>query len=811
MSLAMQLRVNTVATTTTICAHHEQSVEEFQKSLEIREGIPADRQELWILGQAATVQILPEHLLSDYEFPADGELLLLEMLPRRPPVVAPGKPRGCTRSTSKKAAATKLTSGKGIKESRKTYLAFPLPPMPQMRPPSLKELLLAQGLQDTQGRRPSPTASPVRQASAPAPALASSPCKAARSPSRNAHSSPAKAPSSAPCLHSHQIPQPPRPQLPTATAHAPHQDEVARTASGSPTAAGTVALAPPAPHSAREVSLPPKGTRTPGSGSPPASVRAATTAVTSQAAPATLASSRPLATPGGQPFGSLSWSPPTSLPSQQLPGGGAAARGGDASPPASARLAAGGQAGCSSPGSRGQGGSSTPAGAPPQVARIRRTDLQRIGRLGVGAFGIVTLEADRRTGRTYALKAVSKGYLAQLRMEYSVLNEKRILRMVDSPFVVRLIATYNGREHVYFLLEAALGGELFTTYERLRLYGSERHARFYVGCVGEALTHLHERHVIYRDLKPENLLLDARGYCKLTDMGLAKVTQGKTYTLVGTPDYMAPEVIAGTGHNKSVDWWMLGVLLFELLAGKAPFEAESTQQVYELVKLGIEVVRFPPECKKHAGDLVRLLCRQNPDNRMRTPYLREQPFFRGFDWGLLRALRMTPPHLPHVHGPRDLANFRSCDGEDPPATPYQDTGTGWDAGFEDDAIGGSQAYCLAPAPQHSLSTCSTRAPSQCGSVASVGNGGSSQTSVATSGSSTPAAASYAPVVYSPRSNVEAVHFHKQQSTRQQPAAFSAAATAGTRWPAGTQQGTAPSKAATRPGQSPPTSPILGGC
>jgi len=333
--------------------------------------------------------------------------------------------------------------------------------------------------------------------------------------------------------------------------------------------------------------------------------------------------------------------------------------------------------------------------AQPSQQRIRRADLQRIGRLGVGAFGVVTLEADRRTGRTYALKAVSKGYLTQLRMEYSVLNEKRILKMVESPFVVRLLATYNGREHVYFLLEAALGGELFTTYERLRLYGSERHARFYVSCVTEALAHLHERLVIYRDLKPENLLLDARGYCKLTDMGLAKVTHGQTYTLVGTPDYMAPEVILCTGHGRSVDWWMLGVLLFELLAGRAPFEADSTHQVYELVKRGIEDVRFPHECRRSAADLVRALCRHQPDQRLRTPILRDHAFFRGFDWNSLRALRMPPPHLPQVRGPRDLANFRSCDGEDPPVTPYQDTGSGWDAGFEDDALGSSVARAAA--------------------------------------------------------------------------------------------------------------------
>eukprot|EP00747_Dinoflagellata_sp_TGD_P100234 gnl/TRDRNA2_/TRDRNA2_167978_c3_seq3.p1 gnl/TRDRNA2_/TRDRNA2_167978_c3~~gnl/TRDRNA2_/TRDRNA2_167978_c3_seq3.p1 ORF type:complete len:902 (+),score=144.27 gnl/TRDRNA2_/TRDRNA2_167978_c3_seq3:85-2790(+) len=319
--------------------------------------------------------------------------------------------------------------------------------------------------------------------------------------------------------------------------------------------------------------------------------------------------------------------------------------------------------------------------------RIRRSDLQTIGRLGVGAFGMVSLEENIRTGKTYALKAVSKGYLAQLRMEHSVLNEKKILKMSSSHFVIRLLATYNGREHVYFLLEAALGGELFHTYELLRFYGSETHARFYCGCVVEALVHLHERSVVYRDLKPENLLLDARGYCKLTDMGLAKIVTSVTYTLVGTPDYMAPEVIACTGHTASVDWWTLGVLLYELLVGRPPFEANNTEMVYERVKQGINSVQFPPECEGTAGDLVRILCHANPESRSRPPELYQDPWFSSFDWEALRELRMPAPYEPVVRGPRDLENFRSCEGlENPPLMPYrpEEGRTDWDIGFEDD-------------------------------------------------------------------------------------------------------------------------------
>jgi len=396
--------------------------------------------------------------------------------------------------------------------------------------------------------------------------------------------------------------------------------------------------------------------------------------------------------------GSMSWSPP--------------AASGDASPPSSVRLVGPSASASSSQPHAAHASASASASVslrdriavastpgPPALHRVRQKDLQRIGKLGVGAFGVVTLEVDKRTGKTYALKAVSKGYLAELNMEYSVLNEKKILKMVDSVFVVRLMATYNGREHVFFLLEAALGGELFTTYERLRLYGSEKHARFYVACVTEALTHLHERHVIYRDLKPENLLLDSTGYCKLTDMGLAKVVQsGLTRSVVGTPDYMAPEVIMQSGHGKAVDWWMLGVLLFELLSGRAPFEAPTTLQTYDLIQKGIEHTFFPPDCPRRGTELIKVLCRHNPESRIRTPVLREHGFFRGYDWAQLRLLRLEPPYRPVVRGPRDLGNFRSLEGEDPPLKPYHDNGSGWDIGFEDDSLGSTRAQSLNPPP-----------------------------------------------------------------------------------------------------------------
>lgn len=171
---------------------------------------------------------------------------------------------------------------------------------------------------------------------------------------------------------------------------------------------------------------------------------------------------------------------------------------------------------------------------------IKRTDLCKIGLLGCGGFGAVELFEHKDTKETYAMKALSKGFIVKTGMQESVMNEKNILTMTNSPFIIKLFETYNGSQTLYFLLEPALGGELYATYNRKGFHGSDRHAVYYSAGTVFAFEHLHQRHVIYRDLKPENLLLTHKGQIKLTDMGLAKFVVGKTYTTCGTPDYFAP-------------------------------------------------------------------------------------------------------------------------------------------------------------------------------------------------------------------------------------------------------------------------------
>jgi serine/threonine protein kinase len=271
-------------------------------------------------------------------------------------------------------------------------------------------------------------------------------------------------------------------------------------------------------------------------------------------------------------------------------------------------------------------------------------------------------------------------------MKKGVMSEKNIQYMCDSDFVVRLYETYNGDQSLYLLLELALGGELYATYNKKGFHGSVKHAQFYVGGTVYAFEHLHEKKIIFRDLKPENLLLTDKGDIKLTDMGLAKVSAGKTYTTCGTPDYFAPELIASTGHTHAVDWWTLGVLTFELMTGHPPFESAAPMQIYQKVTKGINKVSFPPKVKGPCEDLVKGLCKKEPSERIPMKKggidnIMKHAWYKGFDWPSMKSHSMDKPYAPKVKGPKDIANFSARKEDMPPQIKYKDDGTGWDKDF----------------------------------------------------------------------------------------------------------------------------------
>lgn len=322
----------------------------------------------------------------------------------------------------------------------------------------------------------------------------------------------------------------------------------------------------------------------------------------------------------------------------------------------------------------------------PEGEVVNLDDLELIGTLGVGAFGKVELREHKVTGKTYAIKMMSKGYIAKMRMQNNVVNEKHILASACSPFIIKLYNTSNSDQWIYFYLEPALGGELYVVYHRKCLHGSLPHARYYSASVIMAFEHLHERHVIYRDLKPENLLLSSEGYLKLTDMGLAKFALGKTYTTCGTPEYFAPEVIRSSGQTRAVDWWTLGILIFELMTGSAPFRAENDMAMYGKVLKGINHINFPSKAEGKTEELVKAILRAEPSERLPMRHggvtqLKGHAWFKGFDWEGLVTRDLTPPFQPAVKSSTDLRNFCHVKVHKANWLEFKDDGSGWDKDF----------------------------------------------------------------------------------------------------------------------------------
>lgn len=223
--------------------------------------------------------------------------------------------------------------------------------------------------------------------------------------------------------------------------------------------------------------------------------------------------------------------------------------------------------------------------------------------------------------------------------------------LLESDFVVRLFQTYQDISNVYFMMEPVMGGDLFDVYNDRDLFGDVGHARFYIACVAVGLQHMHIHRVMYRDLKLENCLVDERGYLKLSDLGIAKVVIGKTYTVCGTADYFAPETLKQTGHDCAVDWWACGVLLFILATGKSPFDAPNVSEILRNIVRGISKVEVPEGTPCDVVTAVKALCRKKPEERItlkadaRTG-LKAMEFFVGFDWSGLERRTMPAPFLP---------------------------------------------------------------------------------------------------------------------------------------------------------------------
>jgi len=314
-------------------------------------------------------------------------------------------------------------------------------------------------------------------------------------------------------------------------------------------------------------------------------------------------------------------------------------------------------------------------------------DLKKIsnGVLGRGAFGVVTFVIDEGNQTGYALKAISKIKVVRSKQITQMLNEKKVMERLNSPFIVSLRTTYKDDRRIYFLLDACLGGDLFSIQRNVGSF-DEATSRFYAASVIEGLVHIHKHKIAYRDLKPENLVIDRKGYLRITDFGLSKFLDGITFTFCGTPDYVAPEVVTGKGHGFAVDWWSFGVLIFELIASHAPFYDHDMHEVFKnIIQCNLRFPKvFSPECK----DLICRLLQIRPTNRLGVikggpKTVRLQPWFKDFDWELLRSMEMEAPMCPNLRSFDDLSCFAAVRQENDEVEDKESVAIGVDMSWAD--------------------------------------------------------------------------------------------------------------------------------
>lgn len=283
--------------------------------------------------------------------------------------------------------------------------------------------------------------------------------------------------------------------------------------------------------------------------------------------------------------------------------------------------------------------------------------LELCGLLGNGSYGIVRRVYDPKEDETYARKKIEKKILDQDYKLLHVLWEKEVMLRLDSQFIVRLIATNEDKENIYFYMEAVLGGGLFDLLKDNVFFKEKPHSTFYAGCVCAALEHIHSKKIVYRDLKPENLLIDINGYLKLCDFGFAKIIHDRSFSMVGTVEYLAPEMFGKRGHDRAYDWWTFGVFIFELLSGETPFYDDDA----DVVQSNIKNVRYKLDFRwsKEVTDLLKKLLVLKPENRLGMSRklgegVGSHAWFKSLDWRRLRDRSLKPPILPKVRNNKDL-------------------------------------------------------------------------------------------------------------------------------------------------------------
>lgn len=302
-----------------------------------------------------------------------------------------------------------------------------------------------------------------------------------------------------------------------------------------------------------------------------------------------------------------------------------------------------------------------------KTVSVNLSEFEILKTVGVGSFGRVKLCKYKKSQQTYVMKILKKFEIIRQKQVDHLYSEYKILSIMNHPFIVELkgVNTLDSK-YLYLILEYVPGGELFSLLRNQYAFPLHQ-TRFYAAHIVSIFQYLHERSIIYRDLKPENILIAKNGYLKLTDFGFAKKICGKTYTLCGTPEYLAPEIIVNKGHGIPVDWWTLGILLYEMLVGIDPFCDDDPMMIYQKVIKG--KINYPRKLDKNAKSLIKHLLVQDTTKRYGclkngVKDIINHRFFDGFNWRDFIYMKMKAPYVPVVKSKDDTSCFSTYPDSD---------------------------------------------------------------------------------------------------------------------------------------------------
>uniref|UniRef100_A0A663M6D5 non-specific serine/threonine protein kinase n=1 Tax=Athene cunicularia TaxID=194338 RepID=A0A663M6D5_ATHCN len=299
---------------------------------------------------------------------------------------------------------------------------------------------------------------------------------------------------------------------------------------------------------------------------------------------------------------------------------------------------------------------------PSSNPHAKPSDFHFLKVIGKGSFGKVLLARHKAEEQFYAVKVLQKKAILKKKEEKHIMSERNVLlKNVKHPFLVGLHFSFQTADKLYFVLDYINGGELFYHLQRERCFLEPR-ARFYAAEIASALGYLHSLNIVYRDLKPENILLDSQGHIVLTDFGLCKENiehNGTTSTFCGTPEYLAPEVLHKQPYDRTVDWWCLGAVLYEMLYGLPPFYSRNTAEMYDNILN--KPLQLKPNITNSARHLLEGLLQKDRTKRLGAKEdfmeIKNHIFFSPINWDDLINKKITPPFNPNVSGPSDLRHF----------------------------------------------------------------------------------------------------------------------------------------------------------